>query len=362
MRNIIRLYFAMLISLGYSGCDGSSTLPAASLHPFGRVMVNESGHVELISSAAHFGFTFQGDECQVSAYIADPEGHNYVQYELDGVYQKRVKISGMDNQPIVINAKGNGTHTVWLYKATEAWVGPIFIEKITGKKLHALQRPVAPLIEFIGNSITCGAAADPSEVPCDAGVYHDQHNAYAAYGPRVARALNANFMLSSVSGIGIYRYWNTDGPTMPQVYENADFQVGSSRLWDFKKYKPAIVSIALGTNDLSDGDDEHPRLPFDSAEFVSRYIKFVQQVKSKYSEAQIALLTSPMITGDLRIHFQNYLTTVKRHVDSLYSADKPVATFFFKPMQARGCTGHPNVEDHAVLADEVAPFFKQLLK
>ena len=108
--------------------------------------------------------------------------------------------------------------------------------------------------------------------------------------------------------------------------------------------------------------DEHPRLPFDSAEFVSRYIKFVQQVKSKYPEAQIALLSSPMITGDRRTQLQNYLTTVKQHVDSLYPADKPVATFFFKPMQAQGCTGHPNVEDHAVLADEVAPFFKQLLK
>ena len=122
MRNIILLYFAILIGLGYSGCDGSSTLPAASLHPFGRVMANESGHIELISSAAHVGFTFQGDECLVSAYITDPEGHNYLQYELDGVYQKRVKISGKDNQPIIINAKGNGTHTVWLYKATEASV------------------------------------------------------------------------------------------------------------------------------------------------------------------------------------------------------------------------------------------------
>ena len=362
MRNNILLYFAILISLGYVGCDGSSTLPAGSLHPFGRVMVNDKGHIELISSAAHVGFTFQGNECQVSAYITDPEGHNYLQYELDGVYQKRVKIPGKDNQPVIINAKGNGTHTVWLYKATEAWVGPIFIEKITGNKLHALQRSNAPLIEFIGNSITCGAAADPSEVPCDAGVYHDQHNAYAAYGPRVARALNTNFILSSVSGIGIYRYWNTDGPTMPQVYENADFQVGSSRLWDFKKYTPAIVSIALGTNDLSNGDREHPRLPFDSAVFVSSYIKFVQQVKSKYPEAQIALLSSPIVNGDGGTKLQNCLTAVKQHDDVLYPADKPVATFFFKPMQAQGCTGHPNVEDHAVLADEVAPFFKQLLK
>ncbi len=77
--------------------------------------------------------------------------------------------------------------------------------------MKALKVPAASLIEFIGNSITCGAAADPSEVPCGTGVYHDQHNAYYAYGPRVARALAANYIVRSVSGSGIYRNWNSDG-------------------------------------------------------------------------------------------------------------------------------------------------------
>jgi lysophospholipase L1-like esterase len=361
MRHIIRFFLAIFIGVVYSGCDSSSTLPAASLHPFGRVIINDVGHIELISSAAHVGFTFQGDECQVMAHINDLEGHNYLQYELDGVYEKRITIQGKDNQPIIIHAKDNGQHTVWLYKATEAHTGPIFIEKIIGKQLHAIQRSDAPLIEFIGNSITCGAAADPSEVPCGAGVYHDQHNAYSAYGPRVARALKTNFILSSVSGIGIYRNWNSDGPTMPEVYDNADFQEGSSRQWDFEKYKPAIVSIALGTNDFSNGDGVRPRLPFDSAVFVSRYIKFVEHVKSKYPDAQIALLSSPIVNGDARRKLQSCLTAVKQHVDSLFPGVKPVAIFFFKPMQAQGCSGHPNVADHAVLADELAPFFTQLL-
>jgi hypothetical protein len=53
---------------------------------------------------------------------------------------------------------------------------------------------------------------------------------------------------------------------------------------------------------------------------------------------------------------------VKQHVDSLYSTAKPVAIFFFKPMQAKGCTGHPNVADHGVMADEATPFFRQLLE
>jgi hypothetical protein len=31
-------------------------------------------------------------------------------------------------------------------------------------------------------------------------------------------------------------------------------------------------------------------------------------------------------------------------------------------MQAKGCTGHPSVEDHEVLAKELIPFYKQLLQ
>lgn len=339
----------------------TDTLPAAALHPYGRYLLTDSQHVELISSAVHFGFRFSGEECWLYAYIKEATGHNYLQYELDGVYQKRIKIEGGSRAPFIIKARSNGPHTVWIYKATEAQTGPIFIEKITAPKLQALARPGAPLIEFIGNSITCGAAADPSEVPCGMGVYHDQHNAYYAYGPRVARNLGANFILSSVSGIGIYRNWNSDGPTMPQVYEKADFLESSQRLWDFKKYSPRIVSIALGTNDFSNGDGKRKRLPFDSATFVSRYIKFVVLVKFKYPAAQIALLSSPMINGDRRTDLQHYLSTVKENIDAQYPSDKKVALYFFEPMHARGCSGHPNVEDHGILAEQLTPFFKKLL-
>jgi carbohydrate esterase-like protein/GDSL-like lipase/acylhydrolase family protein len=339
----------------------NNVLPASSLSPFGRYDRHTSGDLELISSAINFGFTFLGKECKVHAYLTDTTAHNYLQYELDGIYQKRIKIIGNDRSPMTITASKEGMHTVWIYKATEAHTGPIFIEKITGQNLKPLKRAEAPLIEFIGNSITCGAAADPSETACGTGVYHDQHNAYYAYGPRVARALSVNFILSSVSGIGIYRTWNMNGPSMPQVYEKTDFQADSKRLWNFETYEPAIVSIALGTNDLSNGDGKHERSPFDSSVFVSNYIKFVQLVKSKYAKATIALLSSPMVNGESRILLQNCLGAVKENIDALYPSDKKVALYFFKPMQARGCAGHPNVEDHAILAGELTPFFKGLL-
>ena len=364
IRSII---YSVVIVFGCTSCrpsnnDSSSddTLPASSLHPFGRALLNEN-HVELISSASHFGFTFSGTECNIYVALKNADAHNYIQYELDGVYQKRVRIRGRDTQPITVHAETTDTHTVWIYKATEAHTGPIFIEKITGKKVRAIARPDAPLIEFIGNSITCGAAADPSETACGSGAYHDQHNAFDSYGPRVARALHANFILSAVSGIGIYRNWNSDGPTMPQVYEKANFFSNTRQSWNFSAYTPQVVSIALGTNDFSDGDGVNPRKPFDSAAFVNQYIQFVQLVKTKYPAAQIALLSSAMLHDRKRSLLQNCLTAVKEKVDALHPTAKPVALYFFQPMNAKGCTGHPSVEDHEVLAKELIPFFKNLL-
>ncbi len=337
-------------------------LPATSLQPFGRYIIDNQQNLELISSAVHFGFYFTGNSCSIFTSLPDPNSHNYFQYTLDGIYQKKIRVEGNSNQPIVITAAGEGEHTIWIYKTTEAQTGPIYIKKITGKNLKSLKVPKLPLIEFIGNSITCGAAADPSETPCGTGVYHDQHDAYDAYGPRVARALGVNFIMSCVSGIGVYRNWNSDGPTMPQVYENTEMDLDSSQKWDFKKYSPDIISIALGTNDFSNGDGRRPRLPFDSATFVNHYIDFVQLIKSKYPSAQIALLSSPMVNGVNRQTLQNCLTAVKQNIDTRHRTGKPVALYFFNPMHAHGCAGHPNVEEHAILANELVPFFKKLLK
>ena len=361
--------FGLRCAPASTGTRPADTLPATALRPYGRYVLNSAQQratarnsaqqLELISSAVHFGFSFKGPECQIFASLPNAGDHNYLQYELDGVSQKRLRIDGNTKAPAIIAAPGAGKHTVWIYKATEAQTGPIFIQKVTGRKVKSLANPSAPLIEFIGNSITCGAAVDASEVPCGTGDYHDQHNAYMAYGPRVARALGTNFMLSSVSGIGAYRNWNTNGPTMPQVYEKIDFQEKNPQRWDFATYVPAVVSIALGTNDFSNGDGKTERLPFDSVRFVSAYAQFVTLVKSKYPRARIALLSSPMVNGKNRRTLQNCLTAIKTTTDAAHPADQSVALYFFPPMQGRG--GHPSVEDHAILAQELGPFFQKLL-
>lgn len=340
----------------------TDTLYAKKLKPYGRYLLNDQNKLEMISSAVHFGFKFTGDSCAIYAQLNQNQGHNYIQYEIDGVYQKRIRIEGNTTSPIILSVKGSGEHTIWIYKATEAHTGAILISKIAANHIKAIKVHKAPLIEFIGNSITCGAASDTTDFACGTGEYHDQHNAYLAYGPRVSRKLGVNYIMSSVSGIGIYRTWNMEGPSMPQVYEQIDFKTDTQQKWDFKKYSPKIVSIALGTNDLSNGDGKNARKPFDEKIFLDQYVNFIKLVKSKYPKAQIALLSSPMVKGKSRDILENCLNTIKKRVDSLYPSGRGIKTFFFPAMDPHGCTGHPSTEDHLILAEQLLPFYRKLLE
>jgi hypothetical protein len=68
-----------------------------------------------------------------------------------------------------------------------------------------------------------------------------------------------------------------------------------------------------------------------------------------------------MVSGENRELLQRCLAQVKNAIDLQYPAEPQVVTYFFKPMKARGCTGHPNVEDHAILADELIDVFRPLI-
>ena len=193
LKNYLLIVCVLAITAGCASSNNKQTgkikLEPLDLNPFGRFVVDENKGLELISSGVHFEFSFEGKACQLFASLAHPGAHNYIQYELDGVYRERIRIDGDSSKPYSIVAGIDGKHTVKIYKATEAHTGPVFIQLLSGYNLNSIVIPDASLIEFIGNSITCGAAADTSEVPCGQGEYHDQHNAYYAYGPRVSRSL-----------------------------------------------------------------------------------------------------------------------------------------------------------------------------
>jgi hypothetical protein len=78
------------------------------------------------------------------------------------------------------------------------------------------------------------------------------------------------------------------------------------------------------------------------------------------SNAQLVLTNSPMVNGEKAVIFEDCLNKIKAEFDADKS-HKPILIFKFKPMTPSGCSGHPNIEEHKIMADEYGPFLKNLL-
>jgi len=360
----ISLLLSLLIVLVSSFNGFQSFSPGNALIRYqGRIDFSDPSKPILIGPASYFEINFTGDSCIVLLQnMNPPEMYNFISVEIDGEYQGRVKIVAdtIAAYSFVPESEAE-SHNLRIFKATEASNGAIAFGGVEAAGLEEL--PVLPgrKIEFIGNSITCGMGIDWKEIPCHTGLWYDQHNAYLAYGPQAAMELDAQFMLSSVSGIGIYRNWNSPGPVMPDVYENMYLNTDASKKWNFSSYTPDLVSICLGTNDFSDGDGQSERLPFDSAKYVDSYIGFLETVYSHYPKTQVCLLTSPMVNGDKARMFERCLTSVKNHFDEAAPDRKSIAVYFFEGLTPHGCDTHPDREDQQEMANRLVPFYKKVM-
>ncbi|MDV6166904.1 GDSL-type esterase/lipase family protein [Flavobacterium sp. DG1-102-2] len=328
----------------------------------GRIEKSDNNSIILIGSASSVTFGFKGRECTVNLKASDTYvHHNYAVVEVDGIYHGREKIQP-DGTPVNIKVKGAGEHIITIYKATEAANGNLIFTGAKGNLFKAKLQPKKK-IEFIGDSITCGMGNDIKAIPCDTGLWFDQHNAYYSYAPIAARTLNADFVLSSVSGIGMYRNWNDEHDKeaiMPDVYQNLYLNKDNSKPYAFG-FNPDITCIALGTNDFSEGDHKKERLPFNEDKYVANYVNFIKTVYRHSPKTQIVLLDSPMVNGEKSKTFAECLNKIKETINS-QKPHKPVSVFIFKEVTPHGCGYHPEIEDDKLMASQLAPYLQTLLK
>jgi hypothetical protein len=365
MKNaIIVLYIILLFGTMHS-CRESVSMYGAFDKGFlyaGRFDSTDTKGMVLISSAASVTMTVSGKTCILLLRNATHnKAHNYFSIEQNHVYLGRFRIEGDRVMEWEIPLpRDKEFHRISIFKETEPGVGNIEFHGVKCTSLEITQEQEKPKIEFIGNSITCGMAAYPDEIPCGEGLWYDQHNAYCAYGPRLSRALNAEYMLSASSGCGIYRHWNRDHPDLPEIYNQTYLNFDTTQHWDFSSWTPDIVSICLGTNDLSDGDGVTPRDPFNEEQFTTEYIHFVQRIYRHYPEVQVVLLSSPMLNGKKAALLSECLERVKTHFDSI-PGQLPVRLYVFENFIPAGCGYHPDCADQERMAEELLPLFKELI-
>lgn len=155
------------------------------------------------------------------------------------------------------------------------------------------------------------------------------------------------------SGIGIYR--NFDGPkegspdkTMPMEYENSllyDYE----HPWNFSSFRPDIICINLGTNDMSTNN-------YDIDIYEKKYTEFLDRVRELNPDSKIVLLTGSMLNG-------KELELVKTSLDRIASDRDNVYRFDMTPHTGElgyGADYHPSAKQSIKMADELTGFLNSI--
>ena len=266
-----------------------------------------------------------------------------------------------------------GEHVVTIVKRTEANVGKGFFLGFTfAGRIQPPPTAPARKVEFIGDSITAGFGVDaPNGDPaCQAdGMGQPTEDVYKAFGPVLARTLNADSHVIGISGIGLVLNYSQmyDARTMPEVYDLFYPEIvtpdgGTPVNWDPTKFTPDAIVIALGTNDFSHGDTMRPLV--DTTAFANAYVDFIHKLRGYYTNAEIFFISSPVL-GDSAAetpagNLKSALATVESSLTA--AGDTKVHKFYVTQISGNGCTTHPDAKQQAATAQELGAYIRSVMQ
>lgn len=366
MKRVIA-YFAAVVLLVACAPTVEQTLGGSEVVTFvGRVDRTVADAPRQWAAGAYFTFAFDGTGCEID--INDQNiygnGYNYLEVIVDGGAPVRFATQGVRNTIIIGKAQcadgdtavnvvalhadlPKGYHTVMVVRDTETGMGYTELAAIRTTGISQWTPAATFKMEFIGNSITCGAEAYLYLVPYGEGTWYDRHRAYESYGARTARALGAQWALTSVSGIGLIHSCCDMTVVMPQVYDKVALSTNEVD-YDFG-YTPDVITICLGQNDGIQ----------DSTAFCTAYVEFVGKLHQYYPEARFVLLSSPMANDELTLFMKRMLPAVAAQANA--DGDCKISCFFFSRSYNSGGGGHPDMAEHALIADELTEYLKTIL-
>lgn len=350
---ILTLLVSLQVALAQTTTDTLHLFKAdnPNIQYIGRFDYSNPGVPRIWSPGGYFKARFTGNSCEIVLNDEELYGknHNYLEIVIDHNKPFRIQTTGKTNTIKVAEGLKGKVHELLVCKNTESNIGYIELVGIKCEQLLPLPAKPERKMEFIGNSITCGTGSDISVVPCGKGQWQDQHNAYMSYGPATARALNAQWHLTSVSGIGLIHSCCNLKVTMPQVFDKVNFRDDTIK-WNFNSYQPNIVTVCLGQNDGVQ----------DSTKYCSAYVAFIKTIRSHYPGATVICLTSPMADSAFVKVMKNYLTGIVSYENK--TGDSNVYKYFFSKRYFHGCDSHPDMEEHQQIADELTTYIKKIRK
>lgn len=338
----------------------SVTVPMADLSykTQGRYVKNEDGSVIFDWTASGFSFNADIYGDVVINLRQGPNDARWYTAVIDGVEQE-IRVNNNSKQDVII-ARGlsSGVHSIGFYKQNPGG-NTITINSVTvnGKILQA-DAESDLLIEFIGDSITCGSL-NLVENGKEDGIVHNT-DGYNAYGTVTARLLGADWSNISVGGATLIdSRANTTRFHMPTEYKNAirgsTTTATDTPAWDFENNRNAdIVVINLGTNDSG---------------IISGYVGNNTQDKVEFFKDLVMNLAHQIIDAngeDVKIIFAIGMMTAPNFADDAYKAAVEElkaegfgnAYYCRLPRDNSGGQNHPTVAGDWAAARVLSEFIK----
>lgn len=278
---------------------------------------------------------------------------------LDGVFTKVFFKDSAEDEPYTL-AEGleNTEHTLQLIKTMAAHEYFEFRGFVVEENAN-VENPrheYAMNIEVYGDSVSAGEVVEALyyEGQCDPENHINKlDNAYLSYPFMLGRMLNARVHDIAQGGIALLDgtgYFTSDHLWgMTRVYDKIQYSpYGELKQWDFSKYIPDYVIIAIGQNDANP-DPEAIKRPDYRRMWKDRYIEMLRDLMGKYPNATFILLL-----------------TVLRHDPTWDDAIREAAeevnderVRYFKFMRGGDATnGHPRATEQAEMAAELHAYIK----
>lgn len=304
------------------------------VHVGGRVTV-EGREMRAGWPGAYFEGRFQGSK--VTVYV-DPR-RDFMRVLIDGKLFRTLTSPGPTK--IEIAGLAPGAHVVRLEKLTESQSGSSSFYGFftSGTALPPLARKHR--IEFIGDSHSVGYGDTSTRRECPGTQVHDTTDTQQAFGPVLARRLDADYRVIAYSGYGVVRNYagGKPGESLPFLYDRAIPGEPAPAAAD-PAWRPQTIVINLGTNDFST-----PLKPGETwadaaalrADYRTSYVAFVRRLRAMQPQARIVLMAADAFRAEVE---QVAAATGATVVDA-------------GPLELTGCDWHPSLKDQRAMADRL---------
>ena len=332
--------FLLLAALSALAVSAASAVAETTLVPHvgGRVVQAEEGGYRFGWPGVYFEGRFTGP----SVEVAVEPGADILAVSIDG--QARGEIRG-GTARLTLGDLGPGEHVVRLDKLTESQSGEArFIGFRAGEGGVALPPKARPRrMEFVGDSHTVGYGVRSPSRDCTEQQVHDLTDTSQAFGPILARRLDADYRIVAFSGRGVVRNFDglAPGEPLPTLFPRVIPGLAEPRIDPSEVWRPDLVVIGLGTNDFS--MPLHPGEAWADetalrTDYRNAYVAFVQGLAVSRPGARFLLIAGDTFAEDVA-----------------EVADRTGAMAVrITGMEQTACHGHPSVRDQQMMADRLA--------